>query len=235
MRKIKKCVFTLATDGYEPELMELTLPLMKRYADKIRAEFYVIKDRKHPAWPIQCEKLQIYSLAQEMENDWNIYFDSDALIHPEMLDVTILIPKDTVMHNACDMANVRWAYDQYFLRDGRHIGSCNWFTVASDWCIDLWRFPEELGPEQCAANILPTVDEELTGMKTSMNLIDDYLIARNIARFNLKFKAFATALQEMGMGNSFLLWHQYTKGPEHKLAEAIQVLKGWKLTQEYGK
>jgi hypothetical protein len=235
MRKIKKCVFTLATKGYEPELCALTLPLIKGYADKIRADFYVIDDRKFPQWPIQCEKLQIYDLAREMENDWNIYIDSDALVHPEMLDVTNYLSKDTVMHVGLDHAAVRWAYDEYFLRDGRNIGSCNWFAVASDWCVDLWRFPEDLSPHECGQRIQPTVAEELTGMKTSMNLIDDFLLGRNIARFGLKFKTFMQILDEVGVRNSFLLWHQYTKTPEHKLEEAREVLFGWGLMQEYAK
>jgi len=229
--KIKKCVFTLATKGWEPEFLDMTMPLLRAYADKINADFYVIDSRKYLNWPIQCEKLQIYELAQEMKNDWNIYFDSDSLVHPEMLDITTLISKDTVMHNGCDMANIRWKYDQYFLRDGRHIGSCNWFTVASDWCVDLWKFPEDLTPEQCADNILPTVNEQITGFKNSFNLIDDYLLGRNIARFGFKFAAFRDILVKLGLGEAYLLWHQYTISEEEKTVEAKEVLKQWNLTQ----
>jgi hypothetical protein len=235
MNKIKKCLFTLATKGYEEEMMELTLPLLKQYADKIRAEFHIIEGRKFPEWPVQCEKLQIFDLGRQMGNDWNIYIDSDALVHPEMIDVTTLIQKDTVLHAGMDYANVRWLYDEYFLRDGRNIGSCNWFTVASDWCLDLWRMPDDLTPEDVAARIIPTVDEELTGMKTSLNLADDFLLGRNIARFGLKFRPLYQILPEVGLGNSFFLWHQYTKTPEHKLEEMKQVLAGWRLFQPYAK
>ena len=35
---------------------------MKFYADKIEADFVVIKGAKKPDWPIACEKMQIYDL-----------------------------------------------------------------------------------------------------------------------------------------------------------------------------
>ena len=101
-KPLKKCIFTLNVDNYAPELTEITYPLIRRYADKIGATFHIIDERRYPGWPPVYEKLQIYRLAQEMGNDWNIYIDSDALVHPDLLDVTQLISKDTVMHNGND-------------------------------------------------------------------------------------------------------------------------------------
>jgi hypothetical protein len=215
---IKKTLFTLATEGWEPDICDLTFPLLKRYADKIGADFYQIKDRKFPDWPHACEKLQIFNLAQEMENDWNVYVDADALVHPETPDITLFLPRDTVAHNGADFSPVRWKFDRFFWRDGRYIGSCNWFTAASDWCVDLWHPPVDLTPEEAASRIFPTVNEELT-VKTSRNLIDDYLLARNIAKFGLKFMTFESILKEKGFGpdNSWFFWHQYTVSPEEKL------------------
>src|SRR5882672_8362849 len=135
---MKKTIFTLNVDGYSSEITELTYPLIKQYANKIGADFHIIKTRKYPEYPAVYEKMQIYDLGREMQNDWNIYIDSDALVHPDMFDVTEFLSKDTVCHNGTDMANNRWRYDRYFQRDKRHIGSCNWFTIASDWCLDLW-------------------------------------------------------------------------------------------------
>lgn len=123
-KSLKKTIFTLNIDGYAPEITEISYPLMKHYAEKIGADFYVIKDRKYPGYPPVYEKLQIYELAQEMRNDWNIYIDSDALIHPDLMDLTNHISKDTVAHNGHDTADNRWRYDRFFHRDGRHIGSC---------------------------------------------------------------------------------------------------------------
>ena len=110
------------SNNYAPEITELTYPLIKHYAEKIGADFYTITERKFPNMPPVYEKMQIYDLGKKMENDWNIYIDSDALVHPDFFDVTNFIKKDTVVHNGADMANNRWRYDKYFIRDGRNIG-----------------------------------------------------------------------------------------------------------------
>ncbi len=152
-----------------------------------------------------------------MQNDWNFYIDADALVHPETPDMTQLIPRDTVAHCGCDMAAIRWKYDRFFQRDGRHIGSCNWCALASDLCIELWKPIDDLTPQQCAENILPTVDEVLSTVKTSWNLIDDYAIGRNIAKYGLKFLPFVEIFKRTGLENSFFFWHQYTVPTEQKI------------------
>ena len=63
-------VYTLNIDDYFPEMMEITVPLMKKYADKIGANFIEINRRKFSDWHIHYEKLQIYELGKEA--DWNI-------------------------------------------------------------------------------------------------------------------------------------------------------------------
>jgi hypothetical protein len=77
------------------------------------------------------------------------------------------------------MAGVRWSYDQYFRRDGRHIGSCNWFTVASDWCLDLWRPLDDLTLDEALANINITIGERNSRLCGTEHLIDDYTLSRN--------------------------------------------------------
>lgn len=126
----KKTVFTLNIDNYAPEITELTYPFLEHYAKRIGADFHVITERRFPGFPPVYEKLQIYRLAQEQANDWNIFFDSDALVHPDTIDFTQHLGKDTVAHNGSDMAAIRWTYDRFFLRDGRNIGSGNWLTIA---------------------------------------------------------------------------------------------------------
>jgi hypothetical protein len=227
-KKIKKTIFTLAINNWEPDICDLTFPLMRLYADKIGADFYVIKERRFEDWPITYEKMQIYQLAQEMENDWNIYIDADTLVHPEMIDITTLLSKDTVLHNGFDMAQIRWKFDRFFLRDGRRISSCNWFTMASDWCIELWKPHDDLTADECMARSFPTVEETNTTVN-SYHLIDDYTLSRNIAKYGLKFKAFRDLLPEIGLADSWLLWHQYTLTPEKKLEEMKSILEQWKL------
>lgn len=237
MNKIKKTVFTLAVDDYEPKITSLTFPLMNYWADKIGANFHVITKRKFPNMPVTYEKLQIFELGKQMENDWNIFFDADALIHPDMFDPTCHLLKDTVMHNGNDMANNRWRYDEYFLRDGRNIGSCNWFTIASDWCIDLWHPLEDLSLEQALANITPIQDEKnVKGFKIdAAHLLDDYVLSRNIARFGLKFTNMYKLKEQLGRADDDYTWHQYQIGNVDKIERMCAVINGWKVYQYYSK
>jgi hypothetical protein len=82
---------TLNIGDYAPEICALTYPLLQSYARKIGADFYVIRESRFPDWPLVYEKLQIYDLARN-GSDWNIYIDSDALVNPEMFDVTAVAP-----------------------------------------------------------------------------------------------------------------------------------------------
>lgn len=228
-KSVKKTVFTLCIDNYSPEITAITFPLLHHYAKKIGADFHVIKDRKFPGFPPVYEKLQIYELGQSMENDWNLYIDADALVHPSMVDLTCLLPKNTVLHNGSDFANVRWKYDRYFLRDGRNIGSCNWFTLGSDLCIDLWHPLDDLTLEEAVENIYPTINEMTCGVMDRSHLIDDYTLSRNIAKYGLKFETFLSMQGRMMEGPRGFLWHRYAIPNQQKIAEMNEVLKQWRV------
>lgn len=225
----KKTLFTLNVNKYAPEISALTHPLLRFWANKIGADFHVITERKFPDWPITYEKMQIFELSREMDNEWNIYIDSDAVIHPETPDWTLLIPKDTVAHNGSDMANIRWRYDKYFIRDGRHFGSCNWFTIASELCTDLWK-PLDISPGEAVSNIFPTVGE-LNTVITPEHLVDDYALSRNIARFGLKATTIMKVQELIGFKEANFHWHVYTEPIDRKVEMIKKVLEEWKIPQ----
>lgn len=227
-KKVKKTIYTLAIDNWAPDITSLTFPLLKRYAEKIGADFYVIEKRAYNDWPITYEKFQIYQLAQIMNNDWNIYFDADALVHPETPDFTLYLNKSEVAHHAMDMAPIRWTYDRFFLRDGRDIGSCNWLTIGSDWCIELWHPVDDLTPQEVMDRCFPTIPEELSGVINPYHLIDDFIVGRNIAKFGLKFKMLSEIIEQKYQG-SWFFWHQYTLTQEQKVIEMKKVLQQWGL------
>ena len=147
------------------------------------------------------------TLAKEHEDDWAIYIDSDTLVHPELPDITDILPADHIAHNAIDFAPLRWRYDDYFRRDGRNIGSANWFAVASSWCLDLWRPLDDLTPQEAEANISLTVPERKI-MKPE-HLIDDYALSRNIARFGLKVTTLTELWKRANLGSAEFFFHQY--------------------------
>ena len=227
-KPVLKTIYTLEVDGYAPEVIALTRPSLERYARKIRAEIVVIRERQFPAWPVTYEKLQIYERAQARGSDWNLYVDADALVHPDLPDVTEMIGKDTVLHTGVDFASCRWSYDRFFRRDGRHIGSCNWFTLASDWCIELWKPPDDLTYAEVLAAIHPIVSETTT-IITPEHLVDDYVLSRNIAKYGLKFVTLRDLLGRIGQGGNVYLWHEYTIPVAEKVAALAKTRVEWKL------
>jgi hypothetical protein len=229
-KQIKKTIYLLNVDNYAPEICAITYPLIKHYARKIGAEIYEITERKNPAAPPVYEKLQIFELAQQHQNDWNIYIDSDALIHPDLMDMTAYLPKDTVAHWGNDIAENRWQTDRYFWRDGRHLSSCNWFTMASDWCIDLWRPLEDITIEEAVSRIFPVVQEINSGVIEAKHLIDDFTLSRNIAKFGLKFRNFKSIFKDLGYTEAAFLWHQYQIPIEQKAVEMRKVMKSWGIS-----
>ncbi len=225
--RLRKTIFTLNIGDYNPEITKLTRPLLMHFAKKIGADIVDIKERKFPTWPVVYEKLQIYELAQQFGPGWNIYIDSDTLINPDMFDPTDHMSLNTVAHNGKDMAGNRWRYDRFFLRDGRHIGSCNWFAIASHLCVDLWKPLDDLTLEQALDNIFPTVPER-NGIIDREHLIDDYTLSRNIAKFGLKHDTVQDICKRMGFEAGWL-WHKYNLAEDQKIGEMREVLKVWRL------
>jgi hypothetical protein len=203
----RKTVYLLNIDNYAPEVTALTYPTINAWAAKIEANVHVIANRRFPKWPITYEKLQIHQLAKARGDDWSIYIDSDALIHPDLPDVTELIRCDFVCHNAVDFAPIRFRYDDYFRRHGQNIGSANWFCVASSWCRDLWRPLDDLTPEEAVRNI--TLSQAERRWMKPEHLVDDYALSRNIARFGLKVVTLTQIWAEAKLPYSEFFYHQY--------------------------
>lgn len=193
MRPIKKVIYSLVINDYEPAIRALTFPLLQAWAKKIGAEVQLITERKFPDWPVTYEKLQVSQFAAENQADWHIFIDADALVNPELFDITAHLSKDTVMHNGKDMNGVRWKMNEWFLRDGRWIGSCNWLCIGSDWCAqDLWR-PLDKPLSWALDQIQVTNAEYASGHCEQAHLIDDFTMSCNIARHGLKY----TTLNEL--------------------------------------
>ena len=211
-------------DNYAPEITAITVPLMYRYAKKIGADIHMITRRKFPLAPTVYEKLQIHELGRDY--DWNIFFDGDALLHTDFFDVTEHLSPDTVMFNSFDLAGNRFRYDDYFRRDGRHVGACNWFAVAHRQCLDLWRPLDDLTIEEAVLNIYPVNSELRAGIKPE-HLIDDYVLSRNIARFGLKFLSLRQLLAKLGRPQDEYLWHAYGDSTEQKLEKMRQTMCRW--------
>ena len=219
---MKKCIWTLDIDNYAPEITKITYPLMKRYARKCDAEFRIITERKYPGFPALYEKIQLYELGEQY--DWNIFLDADAFIGPDMFDPTNHITPDTVAQHGnaygVDIASNRWQYDRYFRRDGRHIGTCGWFSVVSRDCLDFYHPLEDMSYEQALERIWPSRAEQAAGLDLG-HFIDDYVASRNVARYGLKFTSLRPIYRDtfrVQDGDAFC-YHTYMVPEDVKLAE----------------
>lgn len=223
---MKKTLYTLAVDNYLPELCALTLPLLRLYADKIGADFHPITTRRFPEWPPVYEKLQIWDLGRENGSDWNIYFDADALVHPNLFDITELLPKDHVLTFNTDFAPERLVYDRFYRRYGRHILSGNWMIVASDWCHEIWERDPEITLDAALKMNRPLMCERLTGTD-SAHLVDETFTSHNIAKYGLKYKSFVELTKQYGRENENYFWHQCLIPPTQKVIDARKVIQAW--------
>jgi len=221
---VKKTIYSLNVNGYAPEITGMTFPLLQDYADRIGAEFKIICDREFPDMPPVYEKIQLYELSKE--SDWTIYIDADTLIRPDFPDITPLLHKDTVAFHGEDFFPVRFNPNKYFNRDGRWIGACNWFTIASDWCSDLWH-PLEEPFEEVVKDIHPCFVEVKSEIIEPGHLIDDYLLSFNIARYGLKHTTMMKLFKDHGDSTIGRIWHEYLLDVEHKYVAMQKVLKLW--------
>ena len=205
---MKKTVYTLNIGDYAPEMMKMTMPLMKRWADKIGADFFTITERKFPDFPEPYEKMQIHELSKKDGNDWNIFFDADALIHPDFWDVTEVLGKEITCSNGSDFIFNRFKTNNYFRRDGRwRIGKGNWCLIASDWCTDIWE-PLDMTHKEAAEQIHPIAWEAAGGID-SKHLIDDFAVTRNICKYGLKHILIPELSERVGAPQGYL-WHEYS-------------------------
>ncbi|MCP4988356.1 MAG: hypothetical protein GY928_20590 [Colwellia sp.] len=237
---MKKTFYTLCVDNYEPEITKLTFPLMRMFAKKIGAEFYVITKRKFPEFPCPYEKFQISELSKKRGDEWSIFFDADALIHPNMWDATEVVGKEVTVSNGTDFVPQRFKPDKYFKRDGRFIGKGNWCMMGSDWTAeDLWAPLHDMTPEEAAKRITPMVSELMT-VVDPLHLVDDFTVSRNIARYGLQHVLLnqISAIKDKAISShthNGYLWHVYLNDSKEKIIAMKRQLLIWAAEAMRGK
>jgi lipopolysaccharide biosynthesis glycosyltransferase len=93
---MKKAVVTLSIDF--DELGDISHPLLKKYANKIRADFIVIRDKI--VNNIYFCKFKIRELFEKY--DRILFIDSDILVRPDCPDLFEIVPEDCFgIYNEC--------------------------------------------------------------------------------------------------------------------------------------
>lgn len=166
----KKQIFTVCVDNYRPELCEITIPAIQRYADRIGAKFTLLTQRLHKTFPPTYEKVQTFF--KGLDDDWTILIDADMLINDRFPDVTKNVPLDSVGIHMTYPADMLFAANPYFMRDGRKLGLASNFMVVPRWCHD----------------VLTPLDHPFAPNTVTKRdfIIDEYCFSLNLAKYGLK-------------------------------------------------
>lgn len=169
----KTVIYVVRVNNYWPELCEITIPVLKRYAEKIGADFCEITERKYIDFPPTYEKMQVFDLGKE--NEWNILIDADFLLHPLTPDFRkFLEPNYVGVDYGYDASIYLDVNSKYFKRDGRNRGIATGLVVTHNIVHDLWT------PLDCSWN-------EAKKFTKREFIIDEYCVSRNVAKFGLKY------------------------------------------------
>jgi hypothetical protein len=144
---------------------------------------HVLTERKFPDWHITYEKAQVALYGKNYE--WNIVADTDALVHPDLPDLTTRVPDFAVGILDGYPADTRFAMNPYFARDRRKMGVSGLLAVAHRHCFDFWT-PLPGRQEEHLAQITPLADERARGVPAA-HFITEYWLSYNLARFGLKY------------------------------------------------
>jgi hypothetical protein len=212
MRK-NRALFVLATPDYQPELCEITFPLLKKYADKLKADFVRIEERKFPEYPITYERFQIHELGRG--NEWNLCIDPDLLVHPDIDDFTSWLPMDTVGNMSYFDARAYFDVQNnpIFQSDGRFYGIVDCMVATSRLTHDLWD-PMTVSCEKLEEVLLEPYDPRR---------ISEFALSYNLAKYELKIGGI---IQEPVRVHHISVTSESIKSP---LEEAYRVLKAWGL------
>lgn len=222
---MKTAVASLYINDFSPEIRDICVPLQRRWAEKIRADYHLITEPKlNLGWPT-LEKFQVFDFFEEYEY---VYFlDVDAMIRPDAWDFQQNVAPHTVLFWGYDFAN-RWYRDDYFLRDGRMVSACTWCVGCPRSCRDLWTIPTDLSLQEMISRIHPILGELCSVVHTQpVSLIDDYILSRNIAKYGLKVARLTDLFNRIGHGKIDYFFHEYTISREEKITKMQEVLKKW--------
>jgi glycosyl transferase family 8/glycosyl transferase family 9 (putative heptosyltransferase) len=88
----KRAIITLSIGEHYQKIAQITHPTLKRYADKIGADFVVISERKISQTTPHWEKFQILDFLNKY--DRILYLDTDILIRKNCPDLFDIVPED---------------------------------------------------------------------------------------------------------------------------------------------
>ncbi len=196
---MKKEIFVVIVDNYFPELCKITVPALKKYADKINSKFTIIDERKFPTFPPTYEKLQIYELGKG--NDFNILLDCDMLIRKDMYDVTKFGEEIRCM----DDYNVGELFKDEIFKNRKALAT-NFISVPQKF-HQIWK------------PLTQSFEEIRTNLKREF-IIDEYCVSKNLIELGYNYNGIL-------IGNAYgnLLYHLNINTESKNVNELLSIAK----------
>jgi hypothetical protein len=170
------CIHLLNIGNFFPELTELTLPTIERFAKRIKSDINIITERKISPDNVLAEKLQVYEDGKEY--DYNIFLDLDVLIHPLCYNpFNRIIPENNVAFKDAHDANKVFKMDEDFEKDGRNIGVSSCCVFSTRETHHFWK-PLNLSIDDIENNIIQ-----------DRKNVDEYTLSKNLAKYSLSYTA----------------------------------------------
>lgn len=215
---MKKAIVTTTVNDYFPELCEYTIPNLKRYADKIGADFIRITDRKYPELHPAFEKLQVHEVAKHY--DRTILIDADIMVDPKSIDLTEVYDNNEILccmrydivHSSYNLWNItsrKNLDNRFFLKDRRNLGIAGFLIGCSNITYDFF---EPISVQKAI---------EMQNEIYRPAIIDEYVMSLNVAKYSYPI---------VGVGPSFNFKHleMTTKNPEDFLDKVREIDLEWR-------
>jgi alpha-N-acetylglucosamine transferase len=210
-----RVVIVTAVNDYRPDLCEYTIPNLKSFADRCKADFIVNRNRArdlkwHPAY----EKTQAWEIADLY--DKTIIIDADLIIHPKMTDFFAVLPKNHtgswMSYEIKTPSLTLWDIDAdpYFSRDGRNVGIVGSIVGCNRSTRHIF--------EPLSARHDPV---EAQAKLYRPAIIDEYTFSRNLAKYGLKHAALWPSFK--GIHHAEVT----TKNDKNDVEEMIKTLRAW--------
>jgi lipopolysaccharide biosynthesis glycosyltransferase len=178
---MKKLVFTETSGLVFSQFAQHTIPWMKKYADKIGADFLYDEKEKKLKYPL-FGKYKVYDLLEEY--DRILFLDIDILIRPDSPDIFELTPEDKF----AAFCEGSWSNDQELLARLVYLKN-----IADAYGIDFSNFDMTFDYFNAGVFVASKCHKEIFSMPEENPIMSQITSEQNLLNLRLKsggFKAY---------------------------------------------
>jgi len=213
---MKYCIFTIAIGEYYQQLAQFTHPSIKKYAEKIGADFISMDEPEESLITQKWQKFEIFKLLNKY--DRVLYVDTDLIIREDCPNIFDIVPSDKLgMFN-----EGKYAPRSEYIKDASEV----YPGVTLDWDISKWnnkfynsgvmvvsRKHKQLFKQPPLTDTIQT-DQPYINLKIAVDEVDMYDLSYDFNRMDLVDK-------EIGISrlNSYII--HYAGAPQNQIFDVL--------------